>query len=85
MSDSQVPVSTSRMKPAPVATAMASAQRASHRKSTPKARSRGAHSVTTRDMTAAAKAILECRYRPYRVADQARRVWAAYRIAFSLY
>lgn len=35
--------------------------------------------------TAAAKAILECRYRPYRVADQARRVWAAYRIAFSLY
>ena len=34
---------------------------------------------------AAAKAILECRYRPYRVADQARRVWAAYRIAFSLY
>jgi TonB family protein len=35
--------------------------------------------------TAAAKAILECRYRPYRVEDQARRVWAAYRIAFSLY
>jgi hypothetical protein len=35
--------------------------------------------------TAAAKAILECRYRPYRVDDQARRVWAAYRIAFSLY
>jgi TonB family protein len=35
--------------------------------------------------SAAAKAILECRYRPYRVADQARRVWAAYRIAFSLY
>ena len=34
---------------------------------------------------AAAKAILECRYRPYRVDDQARRVWAAYRIAFSLY
>jgi TonB family protein len=34
---------------------------------------------------AAAKAILECRYRPYRVADQALRVWAAYRIAFSLY
>lgn len=34
---------------------------------------------------AAAKAILACRYRPYRVADQARRVWAAYRIAFSLY
>ena len=35
--------------------------------------------------TAAAKAILECRYRPYRVADHALRVWAAYRIAFSLY
>jgi TonB family protein len=35
--------------------------------------------------SAAAKAILECRYRPYRVHDQARRVWAAYRIAFSLY
>lgn len=35
--------------------------------------------------SAAAKAILECRFRPYRVADQARRVWAAYRIAFSLY
>jgi TonB family protein len=34
---------------------------------------------------AAAKAVLACRYRPYRVADQARRVWAAYRIAFSLY
>lgn len=34
---------------------------------------------------AAAKAILECRYRPYRVHDEARRVWAAYRIAFSLY
>lgn len=34
---------------------------------------------------AAAKAILECRYRPYRVADHALRVWAAYRIAFSLY
>ncbi len=34
---------------------------------------------------AAATAILACRYRPYRVADQARRVWAAYRIAFSLY
>jgi TonB family protein len=34
---------------------------------------------------AAAKAILQCRYRPYRVADQARRVWAAFRIAFSLY
>ena len=34
---------------------------------------------------AAAKAILECRYRPYRVDDQARRVWAAFRIAFSLY
>lgn len=35
--------------------------------------------------TAAAKAILECRYRPYRVNEHARRVWAAYRIAFSLY
>lgn len=35
--------------------------------------------------TAAAKAILECRYRPYRVHDQARRVWAAFRIAFTLY
>ncbi len=35
--------------------------------------------------SAAAKAILECRYRPYRVADHARRVWAAYRIAFTLY
>ncbi len=34
---------------------------------------------------AAAKAILECRYRPYRVADHSLRVWAAYRIAFSLY
>jgi len=34
---------------------------------------------------AAAKAILACRYRPYRVADHARRVWAAFRIAFSLY
>jgi TonB family protein len=34
---------------------------------------------------AAAKAILECRYRPYRVQDEARRVWAAFRIAFSLY
>lgn len=34
---------------------------------------------------AAAKAILECRYRPYKVADHARQVWAAYRIAFSLY
>lgn len=34
---------------------------------------------------AAARAILQCRYRPYRVADEARRVWAAFRIAFSLY
>jgi TonB family protein len=34
---------------------------------------------------AAAKAILQCRYRPYRVDDQAREVWAAFRIAFSLY
>ena len=43
----------------------------------------GTHEPTLE--SAAAKAILECRYRPYRVADQARRVWAAYRIAFSLY
>ena len=35
--------------------------------------------------TAAAKAVLQCRYRPYRVDDQARQVWAAFRIAFSLY
>jgi TonB family protein len=35
--------------------------------------------------TAAAKAILECRYRPYRVADHALRVWAPFRIAFTLY
>ncbi len=35
--------------------------------------------------TAAARAILECRYRPYKVDDHARRVWAAFRIAFSLY
>jgi TonB family protein len=34
---------------------------------------------------AAAKAVLECRYRPYKVAEQAHRVWAAYRISFSLY
>ena len=34
---------------------------------------------------AAAMAILECRYRPYRVDDQAQQVWAAFRIAFSLY
>jgi len=34
---------------------------------------------------AAAMAILECRYRPYRVAEQTRQVWAAFRIAFSLY
>jgi TonB family protein len=34
---------------------------------------------------AAAKAILECRYRPYKVDAQALRVWAAYRISFSLY
>lgn len=34
---------------------------------------------------AAAKAILQCRYRPYRVEDEARTVWAAFRIAFSLY
>jgi TonB family protein len=35
--------------------------------------------------SAAAKAVLQCRYRPYRVDDQARQVWAAFRIAFSLY
>lgn len=35
--------------------------------------------------TAAAKAILERRYRPYRVADHAERVWAAFRIGFTLY
>jgi TonB family protein len=34
---------------------------------------------------AAAKAILQCQYHPYRVQDEARRVWAAFRIAFSLY
>jgi TonB family protein len=34
---------------------------------------------------AAAKAILQCRYRPYRVREEALRVWAAFRIAFSLY
>lgn len=34
---------------------------------------------------AAAKAILQCQYRPYRVRDEARQVWAAFRIAFSLY
>lgn len=34
---------------------------------------------------AAAKAVLQCRYRPYRIEDQATRVWAAYRIAFTLY
>jgi|ERR1041385_1988391 TonB family protein len=35
--------------------------------------------------SAAARAILECKFRPYRVQDQAQQVWAAYRIAFSLY
>jgi TonB family protein len=35
--------------------------------------------------SAASSAILQCRYHPYRVADEARRVWAAFRIAFSLY
>ena len=35
--------------------------------------------------TAAAKAILERRYRPYRVDDRTQRVWAAFKIAFSLY
>lgn len=34
---------------------------------------------------AAASAILECRYRPYRVAEHTQQVWAAFRIAFSLY
>ncbi len=34
---------------------------------------------------AAATAILECRYRPYRVAEHRQQVWAAFRIAFSLY
>ena len=34
---------------------------------------------------AAAMAILECRYRPYRVSEHAQQVWAAFRIAFSLY
>ena len=34
---------------------------------------------------AAATAILECRYRPYRVAEQSLQVWAAFKIAFSLY
>jgi TonB family protein len=34
---------------------------------------------------AAVKAILECHYHPYRVEDEARRVWAAFRIAFTLY
>ena len=34
---------------------------------------------------AAATAILECRYRPYRVEERSRQVWAAFRIAFSLY
>ena len=34
---------------------------------------------------AAAMAILECRYRPYRVAEHTQQVWAAFRIAFSLY
>ncbi len=42
------------MNPAPVATATASAQRASQRKSTPNGWSSGAHSVTTRAITAAA-------------------------------
>ncbi len=35
--------------------------------------------------SAAAKAILECRYRPYRVNDRVHEVWAAFRIAFTLY
>ena len=34
---------------------------------------------------AAATAILECRYRPYRVDARAQQGWAAFRIAFSLY
>jgi TonB family protein len=35
--------------------------------------------------SAAAKAILECRYRPYRIDDRVHEVWAAFRIAFTLY
>ena len=54
ISDSQNPVTTSRMKLAPVATAIASAQLASHRKSTPNGISLGLHSVTTLLITAAA-------------------------------
>lgn len=34
---------------------------------------------------AATTAVLQCRYRPYRVNDVASRVWAAFRIAFTLY
>ena len=42
----------------------------------------------TREATlerAATAAVLQCRYRPYRVHDVASRVWAAFRIAFTLY
>src|SRR5262245_3598996 len=34
---------------------------------------------------AAAKAILQCRYQPWKVRDQSTACWAAFRIAFSLY
>ena len=34
---------------------------------------------------AAAKAILECHYHPYRISDEASRAWAVFRIAFTLY
>jgi len=34
---------------------------------------------------AATSAVLQCRYRPYRVKDSVERVWAYYRISFSLY
>ena len=34
---------------------------------------------------AATAAILQCRYRPYRVNDVASRVWAPFRVAFTLY
>lgn len=33
---------------------------------------------------AASTAVLSCRYRPYRIGDEATRVWAAFRIAFTL-
>lgn len=34
---------------------------------------------------AATNAVLQCRYRPYRVKENLEQVWAYYRIAFSLY